>query len=905
MALDMDPSEPDDVELLRNGLRSLREEGDADGLLRTARSILYWSERLELAAPGMFDEELAMFTEPDIKALRCAIRQGEHVLRAPAGDWQTKAIALLAEVDKHPILSKIAARGRADLAAADLGGEVRGMNCRWSPENGQPDVTSECHGHRFPVTASLLLADGRHLATCDQAEVLVWDTGRTALVAIHRNDDPAEIMGACAPFSEAWLCTVQVSGGQMGRTLQNAASLKLWDLQGGGVPRTLSEGTDGPYDCQLSPDERWLLAQHANYAVHFWDTTTWERSGVINGQSHPGAIHLGMTTCYAPDGSWFALADVNGNIGLWDPESLTLRRTLDGHASGVSQLAAPDDASWLASTNGSELCIWDTRDGSLLVRADASGTGCSGLVADPGGRWAAACFGADSVRVIPAVRQSGHGFAAQQWTSLARRARRAVRRAHPEAFMGAVCRTSHDGGRILSVSAVQEQDGNTLWSWHVISCWDTTTGHRIAGPTERPGSLPGLALPRHRQWAVLADEYGIATVNPQTTETLAEFSYSPDRVRSSAFSTRSVAAGFESGIVRLYQPRPRDPSGSATRRAPADLAGCFAAPNGRSVVAWSGWRSRQAFVLDPSSGAIRCVLRGENTGVFLNKTINACCYAPDGSWVATADDTGTVRIWEPDTGRQLSQAAGTDGEDFLPGCCASAEWMATTTTDGHLWIRDRRGAKQHEIRVASRPLSGCAGGDSWLAVEHEASVSIWNPRTGAHVRDLPRQFAACPLPPVLGEDVPLLACTGSSGQITIIQPVTGQLHDAFSVPAGLDARREGARVRAVHPDMRWLVMSDNFGSLHVWHVRERVLKRLSRGYDAHIVACAVTRDGSMLATAEQPGVLRVWDSATWQQIAQVSTGGPLAGCCWSSASTHIYAAGNRGAYCYEAPPLGT
>ena len=207
MAAEGDPARLDDAELIRDGLRSLREEGDADGLLRTARSILYWAERLELADPGTFDQELAMFAEPDLKALRCAIRQGEHVLRAPAGNWQTKAMTLLAEVDKHPILSEIAARGRTDLAAAGMeAGELRDLTCRWSPED-SPSVTSiDFYGHKSPVTGCCLLADTRQLATCDMDEVLVWDTDREALVAINRNDDRAEVMDLCGPRSGAWLC---------------------------------------------------------------------------------------------------------------------------------------------------------------------------------------------------------------------------------------------------------------------------------------------------------------------------------------------------------------------------------------------------------------------------------------------------------------------------------------------------------------------------------------------------------------------------------------------------------------------------------------------------------------------------------------------------------------------------
>src|SRR5437868_1551655 len=150
MAADGGAGEPNRVELIRDGLRSLRDAGDTDGLLRTARSLLYWAERLELADSGMFDEELAMFTEPDLKALRCVLRQGGHVLRAPVGDWQVKALALMAEADKHPILSEITARGRADLAAAGLAaGELRNLRCRWSPEDGHPAEAEsiDLYGH--------------------------------------------------------------------------------------------------------------------------------------------------------------------------------------------------------------------------------------------------------------------------------------------------------------------------------------------------------------------------------------------------------------------------------------------------------------------------------------------------------------------------------------------------------------------------------------------------------------------------------------------------------------------------------------------------------------------------------------------------------------------------------------
>ncbi len=902
MAAEGDPVEPDVVELIRDGLQSLRAEGDTEGLLRTARSILYWAERMELADPGPFDQELALFAEPDLQALRCAIRQGEHVLRAPSGDWQTKAMALLAELDKHPILSGIAARGRADLAAAGLEvGQPSDLRCWWSPEDSPSVGVIDLHGHKSPVTGCCFLPGPRQLATCDQNEVLVWDIDREALVAVHRDHDGDEVMDACGPHSGAWLVTVNVQGGRMGMTVGNKAALKLWDLRAGGAPRTLTESKDGPYGCELSPDEKWLVTHHANHTVHFWNTATWEHAGVISGESDPVVITSGTPTRYAPDGSWFAQADVNGNIGLWDPETLGLRLMLDGHPSGVTNLAVPDDASWLASTDGGEVCIWDTRQGTLLVRVDASGTGCSGLVADPAGRWVAACFGPDALRVIPVTRQLQH----DQGTGGGRRWPErlpCVAPGAPEIFVGSVCRASQDGRRVLSVTGMEEEHRRSVSSWHVVRCWDTATGHRVSGPARRPGGLPTTAMPRSGAWAALVDDYEIGILDPETTDALAEFDYSPYRVRSVDFGGRTIAAGFESGMVRMYRPGPRSSLVGISGRAPADLAGCFAPPHGRSVIAWSGWRSRQAFVLDSSSGAVRHALQGRNTGVFLNQIITSCCHSPDGSWVATADDNGTVRVWDPETGHQLAEAAGQDGEDFLASDCASARWMATVAKGGRLHIRDRRGVRRREIRLAGPPQSGCAGTDSWLAVEHETSISIWNPLTGAHLRDLPGRFGACPLPAVGGDDVPLLACTTPDGQVTMLNPVTGESYGTFSTPAGLKARDEGVRVRAAHPNLRWVIVSDSFGGLDAWDVRKRALIRVSRGYDTPVVACRVNRDGTMLAVAEQTGLLRVWDTATWRPAARVRTGGPLADCCWSPDATRLYAVGNRGAYCYELPP---
>jgi WD40 repeat protein len=175
------------------------------------------------------------------------------------------------------------------------------------------------------------------------------------------------------------------------------------------------------------------------------------------------------------------------------------------------------------------------------------------------------------------------------------------------------------------------------------------------------------------------------------------------------------------------------------------------------------------------------------------------------------------------------------------------------------------------------------------------------PIAGTHLGDLPGEYGAAPLPLGRTSTHALIATMGATGDIRIRDPFTSRLHTTLAGSAGTDAQRDGSRVRAVHPGGDWLVVSDDHGSLTAWLTADGERKQLSQAYGEFVTACSVTRDGSMLAITRKSGVLHVWESATWQQIATMRADGPLTDCCWSPFGEHIYAVGERGAYCFDAP----
>jgi len=330
---------------------------------------------------------------------------------------------------------------------------------------------------------------GQRLATCDEAELLVWDAQTGALTAIYGGEAPSEIVDYCTPRSGHWLATVHVSGGVIGMRMGNRGVLRIWDLKSGGPPRAVAEETRGLSGCELSPDERWLVTHHEGFKAYFWDTRTWELVGVIDGHVSPVIISTAHTY-YAQDGSWFAMANDEGGIGLWDPSTQTLRHMLAGHSSrslGYISMTAPADSHWLASTDGRDLRVWDTRDGSLIQTVKPARTGCAGLVADPAGHWVAACFGGDSLHVIPVTGRQSRGGLVSRGPRLA-----GGPRDRRWAATNIRSQVSDDGKSVLTVTTEEAHSGDLISSRFLVSRWDVAAGQRTAGPpfSWRPPSSP-------------------------------------------------------------------------------------------------------------------------------------------------------------------------------------------------------------------------------------------------------------------------------------------------------------------------------------------------------------------------------------------------------------------------------
>ena len=74
--------------------------------------------------------------------------------------------------------------------------------------------------------------------------------------------------------------------------------------------------------------------------------------------------------------------------------------------------------------------------------------------------------------------------------------------------------------------------------------------------------------------------------------------------------------------------------------------------------------------------------------------VSAVAIAPDGTWLATAGDDGTVRIWDPATGQQRATLTGHTGPVRAVAIAPDGTWLASGGDDGTVRIWDTATGQQ-------------------------------------------------------------------------------------------------------------------------------------------------------------------------------------------------------------------
>jgi len=225
-------------------------------------------------------------------------------------------------------------------------------------------------------------------------------------------------------------------------------------------------------------------------------------------------------------------------------------------------------------------------------------------------------------------------------------------------------------------------------------------------------------------------------------------------------------------------------------------------------------------------------------------------FSPDGKRIASADDDGTVRIWNPKD-LNLVKLKGHQGEVFDVSFSPDGNRLATAGGDGTVRLWNKEGKqllliKSHSGKVWS--VSFSPDGKSIASAGEDGIVRIWN-----HFGKLLTQFDSKQnqIWSIRFSSNHQLATVGEDGTVRL-QNQSGKLLYKL--------KSSTSKIRSISfsANGEYIATGEGDGTIRVWQQKGKQIAQIN-SYQGKVMSISFSPNGKQLATGGADGTVKIWD----------------------------------------------